>query len=232
MVLAGAIPDREKKVQKMLVTGLEGLLAEFSVDLTGSRILAARDPNASPVNVFVTANPMSRNPVAEVLNQLPPVDACGNVRRGADTPTRSRGGSPYQADEFLEVFPMVNRGIWTNDDMNDDGSELLRQALIQEDKSALEKIDKLLSDDPLPVGVAVSESDQRPDPMNPHAGLGGDSTPRLVVIGNARFASDQVLGGSGSTATYSYALVASSLAWLREKPAGIGIPPIRASTIK
>jgi hypothetical protein len=222
VVLAGATPDPDGK-GKMLVTGLEGLLAEFSVDLTGSRVLTARERSRNPVNVRVIANPMSRNPIAEVLNQQegPIALPMGNVRairRGAGG---VRGGGSYQADEFL-VVPVMDL-IWTSDDLNDDGTELLSRAR-DGDKQAIDKINKQLSQSSVPVGVAVTEGDEGPNPMNPHA-RGGESTPRLVVIGNARFVSDEVVGGHGAQATYSYAVISSSLAWLREKPSGIGIPP-------
>jgi ABC-type uncharacterized transport system len=222
VVLAGATPDPDGK-GKLLVTGLEGLLAEYSVDMTGSRVLTGRGRSPNPVNVRVIASPMSRNPIAEALIQQegPIALPMGNVRvirRGAGG---MRGGGSYQADEFL-VVPFTDT-IWTNDDLNDDGTELLGRAR-DGDKSAIDKINKQLSQSSLPVGVAVTEGDEGPNPMNPHA-RGGESTPRLVVIGNSRFVSDEVVGGHGAQATYSYAVISSSLAWLREKPSGIGIPP-------
>src|SRR5262249_21702942 len=78
----------------------------------------------------------------------------------------------------------------------------------------------------LPLAVTVSESTGGM-PGDPHAGLmGGTSKPRMVVFGNALWASDKPLPSvyrpsEDANAAY-YSLFASSLAWLREKPGAIG----------
>jgi hypothetical protein len=225
IVLAGAEPERDGK-GALAATGLESLLAEYSVDLARSRVLQA-DMGGNPVNVLVIGNPSSRNPVAKALIQdhrlIPiPMTNARVVRRGNPG---LRGGPAFQADELLVVPD--DEAIWTSDSMNDDSLDLitqLRTGKEEEKRSAAEKLRKKLSQNPLPVGVAVSESEEGANPMNPHAS-GGEGTPRLVVIGNARFVSDEVVGSQGRQATHSLAVVSSSLAWLREKPSGIGIPP-------
>jgi hypothetical protein len=225
IVLAGAEPEREGK-GGLVPTGLESLLADYSVDLTRSRVLQA-NLRGNPVNVLVIGNPSSPNPVAKALVQdrrLIPIPMTNTrvVRRGN---SGLRGGPAYQADELLVVPD--DEGIWTSDSMNDDALDLitqLRTGKEEEKRSALEKLNQKISQIPLPVGIAVSESEDRANPVNPHA-AGGESTPRLVVIGNARFVSDEVVGGQGRQATHSLAVISSSLAWLREKPSGIGIPP-------
>ncbi len=225
IVLAGAEPESDGK-GALASTGLEPLLAEYSVELTKSRVLQA-NRGGNPVNVLVFGNPSSRNPVAKALVQdrglVPiPMTNARIVRRGNPG---LRGGPAFQAEEML-VVPDY-QAIWPSESMNDDSLDLVRQLRTgsnEERKNAAEKLEKKISQTPLPVGVAVTESEEGANPMNPHA-PGGESTPRLVVIGNARFVSDEVVSNQGPQARYSFAVVSSSLAWLREKPTGIGIPP-------
>jgi ABC-type uncharacterized transport system involved in gliding motility auxiliary subunit len=77
-----------------------------------------------------------------------------------------------------------------------------------------------------PIGVTVSEPTGGMKPGDPHAAFrGGESTPRMVVIGNAGFVSNlNDPQARGETFNPQYcSLVSSSLAWLREKPSNIGI---------
>ncbi len=201
---------------------------EFSVDLIETPRAPGRYGLGNPVNVLVVGNPRSRNPVLAMRalvqdrGLIPiPMANVRVVRRG----NAGCGGPMFQAEELLVVPD--DEAIWASDNMNDESLELatqLRTGSNEQKKKAAEKLRKLISQTPLPVAVAVTESAEGADPMNPHAPA-GESTPRLVVVGNARFVSDEVVASGGKQADYSFAVVSSSLAWLREKPAGIGIPP-------
>ncbi len=80
------------------------------------------------------------------------------------------------------------------------------------------------SEKPLPIAVAVSEkSPAIPGDLN--AGMTrGKTEPRLVVIGNAQWASNSSLSPGGAGDLF-YDMFASSLAWLRDRPRSIGIEP-------
>src|SRR5262249_28870972 len=79
----------------------------------------------------------------------------------------------------------------------------------------------------LPMGVTVSEPTGGMRPGDPHAMLrgGGETKPRMGVIGNGGFGSDlnDPMSTRDPVNPEYYSLVSSSLAWLREKPSNIGI---------
>jgi hypothetical protein len=202
---------------KMLRTGLEGLLSEFSIEVTDDRILGFKEePDA--LNVFANPQITDRNPVAAAFWR----DRVAIPMRGIRAIKPSQGGGPrggggrYQAELLLATY---NDRVWQESKLGD-ASKILNDWV----ENHPEELGKKLRVG-LPVALAVSESQLPADPA--HAGLRGmgDEKPRMVVFGNATWASDSALGrvsqGPGSQVLYS--LMASSLAWLRERPGGIGI---------
>jgi hypothetical protein len=78
-----------------------------------------------------------------------------------------------------------------------------------------------------PLSVAVVVTDPPDKPMGPHSFMERqEGKPRMVVVGNAGFISNTNLSPRpGQLPDLYYTLFAGSLAWLREKPSSIGIPP-------
>ena len=210
LVLAGVVTNAEGK---MMPLGLESLLAEYHVDLGNNRILQL--DRGSPTTVLVSTNPGlgMRNPVASVLDQyvLPMV----NVRtvQPLQAAQPRPGVANYLADDLLRT---LNRIAWAEDNLREDPTRIVQDYLkTAEGKRNLQ--DKI-REEPLSVGVAVSEPPEGSERTEPR--------PRMVVFGNADFLSDATLDmAKGQLGDLYYTLCAGSIAWLREKPSSISIPP-------
>lgn len=112
------------------------------------------------------------------------------------------GGGKYKAEIFLESYPRVPS--WADSSLGALTSpirhinELLRSGALK----------KRLSEEPLPIAVAVTS----------------DGKPRMVVFGDTEFLSSADLRDPGVGDLY-YALAASALDWMAERPARQGPRP-------
>ncbi len=221
-VLMGVVPGPG---DKMVSTGLEGLLSEFDVDVGNERILRPVK-GARPDQVYVMTNPelRDRNPLAANITDLVPMTDLRPVQPRSAAP--QPGQAPhYQSDRLMITAPPIiqRTPVWAEADLRSP------EAVIADVEKHPDRIaDKLRST--ITVAVAVSDPGAS-NPMDPHAGLPGmqkgDGTPRMIVIGDSRFASDSAIAGGGREEGGSlyYELFANSLAWLRERPSSIGISP-------
>jgi hypothetical protein len=216
LVLSGVVSDPDGR---MVNLGLEVLLAEFSVELGSSRILQAEE--GFPGTIIAVTNPAiaERNPIAAQLSRRPFVMSDVRVVRTRRGP---QPGANVQADDLLRV--PASELVWEEENLRDDPVDILNR--YKRNQAELDKLNAKLSQQGLTVGAAVSESSGPRNPADPHAFMDtGVTTPRLVVIGSHAFASDASIGERrGVVGELANALFASSLAWLREKPAAIGIP--------
>ncbi len=224
IVLAGVVENDGR----MASTGLEGLLGEYNVELGNGRVLsfAMYQSNASPATVYTYASPQlaGRNSIASFLagdNPLQPQALPVRNVRGVQS---RRGGPPgggAQAQNLLLV--PSNLLVWSEENLREDPRAMLDK--IRGNREELKKLSAKLSQEPLSIGVAVTEGKGGGfDPANPHAGLDrSEGTPRLVVVGNAAFVSDAALERKGQASEMAVGLFASSLAWLREKPNSLNI---------
>jgi hypothetical protein len=213
VVLLDVVPSRTDN--RMFQTGLESFLNEFNVEVENSRIMVPSD--RQPLSARVTANPQLRqiNPVAAAFEgELLPLYNVRPVRpRSGVTP---EGGSEFQANVLLMAMPLC----WKEEDIRTDPYQLWNDY----QKNRMQELRTKLAREPVPVAVAVSEAS--PDAMfNPHrpSRQSPEQKPRLLVIGDATFASN--INMSEESSGMEYALVASCLAWLRERPDFIGIEP-------
>ena len=88
------------------------------------------------------------------------------------------------------------------------------------------ELQDLISQTPLPIGVAVSET-AAPNPGNPHAALqGGEDTPRLVVVGDVTWICNVFM----SERLPDFDIFNSMISWLRERPNNIGIDAKKRET--
>jgi hypothetical protein len=215
---------------RMLQTGLEPLLAEFDLEVSNDRILRPVQ-GGRPNEVYVMANQnpdvRARNPLAANLNDRVPMIDLRPVQAHAS----ERPGAPgrYQTDTVLLTAPPIiqlnGAPVWAEPDLRS-AQQIINEFTGDKLRDLRQKLRETL-----PVGVAVSDAAPF-DPTDPHAGMmrgpRGEGTPRVLAIGNARFASDaSLLGGGGGqgAGAAGYELVANGLAWLREKPSSIGITP-------
>jgi hypothetical protein len=170
---------------------------------------------SSPLVIRVTADPLlrDRNPVAAAFQgRVFVMYDCRTVQPRRSSPPGQPGGS-YQAEVLLRTSEST---IWAENDLRADPVTLVTELLNDRPKEFEAKLSR-----PLPVGVAVTESTGPEPGADPHAFMRQPQgqKPRMVVFGDASFASNRVLQQDDD----SYALVASTLAWLRERPANIGI---------
>jgi ABC-type uncharacterized transport system len=204
--------------RKLVHTGLEGLLADFNVDVGDDRVFAL--PNnvtgEDPTNLLVLTNPSANNPIAEAFRgraMVMPRLRTVKPRPSAGPP----GTSVYTADSLLLAPDRL--GVWAETNFSAQPSQLIAQ--MAKDPALA---DKTLSQEPLSVAVTVTE----PQPPKP----GGDphdfmrqmeQKPRLVVFGSAAFASNPLMTERAGGPYFT--LLNSTLSWLRERPSNIGVEP-------
>jgi hypothetical protein len=193
-------------------TGLEDFLAEYGIRITPERLLTLPVPiQLNAVQVVAQTNPrLTGNVLAMAFRQQ--VFAFDNARPLQIAPP---AGGRFMAQPLLltrsRSFPEANVAVAASKLIDD----------IMRDRAVWEK--KAQECKPEVIGAVVTESSF--DPNDPHAGMRGMPTeqkPRMVVFGTATMASnrrllaDDPLPGS---------LIASSIEWLRDKPARIGVEP-------
>ncbi len=190
--------------------GIEGLLGNYGVSLEPNRILHSPEQwNDQPTWVWAIMNPSpaaKTNPVVAAFqrNRFLLVQA-----RSVET---KQGGNPaFNAVPIMVVPPSGQ--IWKDTNFKTNPLQLFEQLLRQG------KLDGMISSDPIPVAVAVTEGTP---PIPGHEGLGLDtpSKPRLVVFGDSSLISNSGLellspGGGGAY----YPLFRSNLDWLDNRSA-------------
>lgn len=230
IVLAGPTADPDGRPRP---TGLEPLLTEYSVELGQGRVLSLASQQAGRYPGVVVAYPnprlADRNSIVTYLlgpewQQFP-----RRVRAYSLTdvrPVRPRraapmGGGASQAHEVLEVSEEM--AVWAEEDFREDPEAMIRNLMAT--KEGRQKLASKLSQEPIPIAVAVSESKGASNPADPHGGMfgGGEERPRMVVIGNVSYFSDAALQRGGRSAESAVGFIASSLAWLRERPNSLNI---------
>jgi hypothetical protein len=204
--------------KNLVQTGLEPLLAEFKVQVGNSRILGlvTTRERVDPSKVPARGNRRSNNPVAVMFGNLAGYLVFPDVRTiqpQSGSPSMPGGG--YVAEVILAAPGQL---AWTETNLRVDPGQLVEALLKNEEELA-----KKLQDEPLPVAVAVGEP-QTPSGNDPHAFMRpSEQTPRMIVFGSAAFATNQYMRESSPLPYYD--LLASSLAWLRERPSSIGLEP-------
>jgi hypothetical protein len=204
--------------KKMVPSGLEGFLSEYGIQLRNERALTlkTRFEDVSAVDVIAGANPelvRQQNPLAYgfrkqrfLFRQLRPL-------RTAEQPM----GGRYQTLPILVVispsFADTNFAL--------EPSKIVDE--IHRNPEALRaKVQAIQGEPSLAAVVAVAESNF--NPMDPHARMrAADSRPRLIVFGNSNCAANRQIDEDSDFP--NYALVASCIEWLRDRPANIGIEP-------
>jgi ABC-type uncharacterized transport system len=202
----------------MVRTGLEAFLKEFNVEVGNERVLSFPSVSDNPAQVIVMFNPdlPPENPLLATFGrQLIPLY---NVRpvKPMSSPPGGPPGSELRAESLL-IAPF-SLGIWAEPDLQADPIRILND--LQKNPRDLKA---KLSEQSIPVAVAVSESAASADPhafMRPQAG----QTPRLVVFGDATLACNRFTTDRRGN-SLPYDVIANTMDWLREKPSNIGIEP-------
>jgi hypothetical protein len=184
---------------------LKGLLAKLRVELEDSILLSAR--LKPPTDAVGIPNPRSGSPLAKAfISQGQPIPFPMREARpvkALSSPAEPGGAPPaLEVEPFLVAYPQFDTRAVS--DASASFEELVKSEGWKEGKNPA-KPTGLLS-----LGVTSQE--------------GGK--PRAVVIGNARFVTDDFIRRVGDTV--SLELVASCCGWLRERP-GIGSKPVESN---
>jgi hypothetical protein len=175
-------------------TGLEGLLASFNVEVGRQFVMRGEPvPNFPRNPVIVPADAPKQSE-----NRLAKALSDQKWLFVGVRPVRvlNRSGK-FKVDVLLEV--PERDGVWAENDL---------QAYLRPDHvlTLYKNGERTPSSQPIPIAVAVTEGDN----------------PRLVVIGDASFASNFYLVQLGSL---YYSLFENSLEWLVGRPESLGIHP-------
>ncbi len=196
----------------MLHTGMEDFLkTEFNVQVDDDRIVSAATPNGqvpspSPLMVSVVGDFRSHSPV--IANFQGTIIPMYDVRTVHAAETNSPAPSNYQSQVILQAHPRFV--IWKETNLKTDVAKEVA-GLARLDR--LDELRKKASREPLPVAVAVTEMGAPPDPTDPHAFMNRKEQPRLLVYGDATWASNSFQGEGGL-----FDLFTASVSWLRDRP--------------
>ncbi|MFQ3650150.1 MAG: Gldg family protein [Gemmataceae bacterium] len=206
MALLGPVIGRGASGAKFESTGLDSLLEEYGVKLGEERVQSAVGDD--PLRVDVLINPESDNPLNRAFNDLP------NVTWFPLLNVRTVQAAEKQPGTLVKVNPELlliaaRAGIWAEKDLSRDPTATARA--IQTDTS----MRKLLSREPLPVGIAVS---QRSPAAAKEPGMPpeeGKERPVMLVVGSSAWVLDENLRGPSGDLRFD--LFSSALSWLREQ---------------
>jgi hypothetical protein len=195
-------------------TGLESLLGQLNVELPNQRILSVLfttggGARATDGGIF-EVNPE----LARTKNELYQAFSTESflLRRVRVVRAAPMGGNPALRAEPLLVTK-TGMLTWAEGDLQ---ADILRKAnLVLTNRAESEKI---VSKEPLPAAVMVTES----APVPPSMGAPPPpAKPRLVVIGDATLATNAMVSEQSGQPIFSF--LASTLDWLAERPTSIGI---------
>jgi hypothetical protein len=183
--------DTEVRSSKMLQTGLEGLLREFNVEVSDKRLLSE---SSRPEMVLVASDRGS--PLGGILRVIL---GFRNARR-VDASRADAQGVKVEKLLVTTDFP-----VWEDSNLTASASDLLAKYL----RTELPEDQKLR----VPVAVAVSESNTRPDLPPGHVPV-DKGVPRMIVFGDSSWLANEMIAREGSGGAD---LFANCIAWLRGK---------------
>jgi hypothetical protein len=203
IVLLDVVVDKEKKA--MVQTNLEPLLREYGVEV-GNNYVPMQTESGVSRSVVAIANPGNKSPIGPAFTTRQSVTLFAFNMARTMQPGQGRGSA--QADTLLMTYP--NAPTWAETDLVTPPADIVRAL----EKRGEEPIYQRLS-----LGVTVTEPRESSDLPLGHPSP--DQTPRMVVIGNARWLADD---SEPKLRARNVALLGSCLSWLRERP-DIGPPP-------
>jgi hypothetical protein len=209
------MPPAANRLGTEVKTGLEPLLAEFSVNVGRDRVLTVLGEGGgrgAPFAAVAIPNPDSNNPIAKAFMQGGAVQPFRFEDARSVAAAQGGPAGSFTAEEIFIVPP--DFGVWKETNLQADPMAVYRDLL--KDRARLEKT---ISQTGVPVAVAVTEG-KAPPMMPGHPPIGGESEPRLVVYGDASWVDDQSM--SGGRHYLNIDLFSSTLSWLRKK-ADIGV---------
>ncbi|CAN5396182.1 hypothetical protein BH10PLA2_BH10PLA2_03030 [soil metagenome] len=203
----------------MQVTGLEGFLTQFGVEVGNNVVLNLRRRPPELIGMYFNPDEVARdrNPI---LGAFYGMRVDGYKVRTLKAAPNPPPGSRYTQEPILLANPQA--GIWAESNVGADFSSLVREY----DRRG--NLGDLLSQTPLTVGMAITESSGAPTPGNPHAAPQGNEKPRMIVVGDATWVSNLFM--SEQLEAKNFDVFNSMLSWLRERPNNIGVDAKKRET--
>jgi hypothetical protein len=218
-ILFDVVPTRDGKMAR---TGLEPLVTEFGVNVGNDRLLAMRSRN--PLEVITIPNPKGSNPIARAFMPEGSFQAVPfrltDVRTVTPAPPNPGAPSPYTAEPLLLALP--EQLLVAEPDLNADVEVIASQLRENQDKL----FEKIIQRAPS-VAVTVSENSGAAPQIPGHEFMKQEGRPRMVVFGDASWASNREVEGRNGADNYD--LFLSCVNWLRERP-DLGTQAIEAKT--
>ncbi|HLN29288.1 MAG TPA: Gldg family protein [Gemmataceae bacterium] len=197
------------------MTGLEDLLADFKIEVGKNRVLELANGYVRSFEIIlagVQGDQMARaqNPFIDTFAKR------GYLLLRARTIQPRAGGvagnERYRTEVLLATQP--NDEAWAETNLQSDVNTLVREL------DARGELNKIISPDPLSVGVIVTE----PSPgsaSDPHSFMQSEEKPRMIVIGSSASLRNSLSRANLFRSFYDF--FASGISWLRERPSNIGI---------
>jgi hypothetical protein len=190
--------------------GLEGFLAKYGVRVTNDIVLSrwgvseVGDATACVVGLARACDPAMRRALSSAIQPFTFLEA-----RSVNPVTPSPGG--YTVAPLLYTLPGENYGQWAEPGLSEKPNEFIRRLAGVEGQAELRR----RITNPTPVAVAVTVRENKAPPPEPGPAGGGAGPPRMVVIGEAKMATNYFIERGQEI---YYELVVGSLGWLRDKP--------------
>jgi hypothetical protein len=213
-ILFDVVPTSDGKMAK---TGLEGLAAEFGVQVGNDRIIAVGARTLDGIRILpqgallVNANPNSSNRIAKKFaapGKSPSIFIFNEARPVSALP-QAPGGGRYTVEDLIVLSVPNDQRVMTDSDLNADPDDVA--ARVRNNDAELAKRELA---EPPSFAVAVSEGDGAAPQIPGHDFMKRETKPRALVFGDAGWASNVGIAQRGE----SYDLFVSCLNWLYERP--------------
>jgi hypothetical protein len=188
---------------EMVPTGLEPLMMEYSVKVGNDRVMCLR---RDPLQLVTIANPRSSNAIARAFTSRGAATTLFPFYDARTVGPANAAGAPnrFTAEDLIFVLPQTR--AWAETDLKADPA-----ALFDELKRDQQKVLNKIGERPLPLAVTVMEGKSAAPPVPGHEFMAKDGEPRMVVFGDASWATNNILLQATPD---NFALFSSSLSWL------------------
>lgn len=205
------------------IAPLQQLLGEFNVQAPNGRVLAGGDRlMQDPRMIMVLANPAEdvrkRNAVANAFD-VPFYFYDTRTVENKPPAGAPPMGNRYRVDELM--LAPGGQLPWVEKDLKTPPRDFLRRERIEE-------LRRKITGEPFPVAAAVSETSGG----GFHQATQEEDRPCMVVFGTSSFISNGLLTVPGRRLGPAYDLFVSTLGWLGERRADIGIEPKKPDTFE
>lgn len=186
---------------EMVQTGLEPLMAQFGVKVNADRVLVF---SKNPLRVLALTDPRSNNPIVRAFLSQGTWTATFKLYDARTiTPAPVNPPGRFTVENLLISMPQMP--CWVEKDLKASPSALVTQMRQSDSDKLGEKLTHQL-----PLAVTVTEG-KAPSPVPGHDFMSKDGEPRLIVFGDASWATNNIMLDATPD---NYSLFSSCLSWL------------------